>query len=320
MQTLGAWATRHQAWLYVATIAVAFAAGSAIPGARVLEAGTSPVIAVLLYATFLAVPFTRVRTALRDGRFLGVLLAANFVIVPIVAFGLSRFVTHDRALVVGVLLVLLAPCVDYVIVFTALAGGAHDRLLAAAPILLLAQMLALPLFLGLFVGGDIAEAIDPGPFARAFVVMLAIPLAAAIATQFAARRWRPARVLESAGDTAMVPLMIATLAIVVASQAARIGDAATSLVAVIPLSVAFLVIMAPLGGVLARATRLDAPRGRALVFGSATRNSLVVLPLALALPAELALVPLVVVTQTLVELVGMVVYVRVVPRLIPARR
>ncbi len=43
------------------------------------------------------------------------------------------------------------------------------------------------------------------------------------------------------------------------------------------------------------------------------------LPLALALPASLALTPAVVVTQTLVELVGMIVYVRLVPRLLPAR-
>jgi len=45
-----------------------------------------------------------------------------------------------------------------------------------------------------------------------------------------------------------------------------------------------------------------------------TRNSLVVLPLALALPAGYELVPAVVVTQTLIELTGMVVLTRVVPK------
>ena len=48
--------------------------------------------------------------------------------------------------------------------------------------------------------------------------------------------------------------------------------------------------------------------------------SLLVLPLALALPAAFDLAPLAVVTQTLVELVAMVVLVRLVPRLVPARR
>ena len=55
-----------------------------------------------------------------------------------------------------------------------------------------------------------------------------------------------------------------------------------------------------------------------VVFSGATRNSLVVLPLRLALPAAFDLAPLVVVTQTLVELVAMVVFVRLVPRLLSA--
>ena len=45
---------------------------------------------------------------------------------------------------------------------------------------------------------------------------------------------------------------------------------------------------------------------RAVIFSGATRNSLVVLPLALVLPDHLALAALVIMTQTLVELVGMV--------------
>jgi ACR3 family arsenite efflux pump ArsB len=53
------------------------------------------------------------------------------------------------------------------------------------------------------------------------------------------------------------------------------------------------------------------------MFSVSTRNSLVVLPLALALPAELDIAPLAVVTQTMVELIAMVVLVRLVPRLTP---
>lgn len=53
------------------------------------------------------------------------------------------------------------------------------------------------------------------------------------------------------------------------------------------------------------------------MFTGATRNSLVVLPLALALPDRLAIAAVVVVTQTLVEVAGMVVYVRAVPQLLP---
>ncbi len=56
------------------------------------------------------------------------------------------------------------------------------------------------------------------------------------------------------------------------------------------------------------------------MFSGVTRNSLVVLPLALALPVGFEAAAVVVVTQTLVEVIGMVVCVRVVPRLLPVQR
>jgi ACR3 family arsenite transporter len=77
----------------------------------------------------------------------------------------------------------------------------------------------------------------------------------------------------------------------------------------------FLVVMAGLGVAVARLFRLTPRDGRAIVFTGATRNSLVVLPLALALPDAFGVAGIVIVTQTLVEVVGMVIYVRVVPRL-----
>lgn len=78
--------------------------------------------------------------------------------------------------------------------------------------------------------------------------------------------------------------------------------------------------MIPVGILAGRAARLDVSSTRAVVFSGATRNSLVVLPLALALPTSFALAPLAVVTQTLVELVAMVIFVRLIPRLVRDRR
>ena len=115
----------------------------------------------------------------------------------------------------------------------------------------------------------------------------------------------------------MVPLMMATLAVVVGSQIVGVGRELGRLLAVVPLYAAFLLVMVPVGLLAARCARLDVPAARAVVFSGATRNSLVVLPLALALPEPLALAALVVVTQTLVELVGMVAYVGFLPRLLP---
>jgi ACR3 family arsenite efflux pump ArsB len=108
-------------------------------------------------------------------------------------------------------------------------------------------------------------------------------------------------------------LLVIGLYVVVASQLPRVQEAIEQIAAVVPVYVAFLVVMALLGRAVAGLLDLDAGASRALVFTSVTRNSLVVLPLALALPAGYRLVPAVVVTQTLVELMGMVVLTRVVP-------
>ncbi|WP_093590889.1 arsenic resistance protein [Lentzea waywayandensis] len=300
---------RHQVAVYLGALAAGGAAGWAAPGAGpLLEHAINPVLAALLYVTFLQVPVAELGRSLRAGRFIGAALVVNFAVVPLVVAAFYPFLPADQAIRLGVLLVLLAPCVDYVIVFSGLAGGDSQRLLAVTPLLLIAQMVLLPGYLLLFLGSGLAV-VEPGPFVEAFVVLIAIPLALAWLTQ----AWAGKRV--GVISTTMVPLMAATLFAVVASQVPKLGDDLPQVVRVVPFYVGFLVVMAFAGLVVARLFRLDVASGRAIVFTGATRNSLVVLPLALALPDDLAAV--VVVTQTLVEVVGMVVYVRVVPRLLP---
>jgi arsenite transporter len=311
---------RHQVALYLAALVVGAAVGLLLPGAaHAFEIAITPVLIVLLYATFLAVPFAEIGRAVRDIRFLAAVIAVNFVFVPIVVFALSRFVAEDAALLIGVLLVLLTPCIDYVIVFTGLAGGAAARLLAAAPLLMLLQIVLLPGYLWLFVGPDVATIVELAPFVHALVLFIVVPLVLAVVTQLLARRFAAARATGSAAAAAMVPVMMLTLAVVVASQIDAVRAQLVSLLVVVPIFVAFLAIMPFAGWGAGRIFRQDVPRTRAVIFSGATRNSLVVLPLALALPEPLALAAVVVVTQTLVELIGMVVYVRVIPRLVPAR-
>ncbi len=318
VSNLVAWWERHQIALYLAAIAAGVMVGLLAPGAaHPLELAINPVLGLLLYATFLGVPFSMIGRAFRDIRFLAVVLGVNFVTVPVIVFGLSRFVAHDQALLVGVLFVLLTPCIDYVIVFTGLAGGAKERLLAAAPILMLGQILLLPLYLWLFVGPELIDAVDLAPFVDVFLLLIVLPLVMAGITQYAASRTRWGRALRDIALAAMVPLMMVTLAVVVASQVWGVSQQLPALLATVPIYATFAAVMIPVGMLASRTARLDVPSTRAVVFSGATRNSLVVLPLALALPSAFALAPLAVVTQTLVELIAMVVFVRLVPRLIP---
>lgn len=314
------WMERFQVRLYLVALLVGLLVGLLLPVvAYPAEAAINPVLGLLLYATFLGVPFRQIGQAFRDWRFLTTVLVVNFIFAPVVVWSLSRIVAHDQVLLVGVLFVLLTPCVDYVIVFTGIAGGAKDRLLAAAPLLMLAQMLLLPLYLWVFVGAEFVAAVDLAPFLEAFLLLIVLPLAAAVLTQLAAARTRWGRALETVVLGAMVPLMMLTLAIVVASQIGGVSAQLDSLLLAIPVYVLFAAIMVPIGAVAGKVARLDIPGQRAVVFSGATRNSLVVLPLVLALPAAFALAPLVVVTQTLVELIVMVIFVRLIPRFLTIR-
>lgn len=311
---------RNQVGLYLLALTAGAAVGLAQPAvAGPAEALVNPLLGLLLYATFLAVPFRRLGPALRDGRFLLTVAVVDFLCVPLVVWLLTRPLAAtgddpvDRALLVGVLFVLLAPCVDYVIVFTGLAGGAADRLLAATPLLMLAQLVLLPVWLRLFAGQEVVESIDPAPFVSAFFWLIVVPLVAAAATQLLGRVGRS---VSHGMSVAMVPLMMAVLAVVVASQIDRVAGQWDALVRVVPVYVVFAVVMCLVGLVAGRIAGLDVPGVRAVVFTGVTRNALVILPVVLALPATYRLAPAVVVTQTLVELLVMVAMVKAVPKLV----
>lgn len=310
---------RHQIAIYLGGLAAGAAVGLAWPASSLpLELGIYPVLGALLYATFLQLPFTRLAGAFRDIRFLSAALLLNFAVVPLVVAALTAFVPLTQAVLLGVLLTLLTPCIDYVIVFSGLAGGDSQRLVAASPLLMLAQMLALPVLLWLFVGADLADIVEVGPFLEAFGILIVLPLALAWATKALAARHRTGRAITGGMTAAMVPLMAATLFVVVGSQVPELEGRFDEIITVVPIYAAFLLIMALLGLAAARTARLDTGPARALVFSGATRNSLVVLPLALALPDGYAITAAIVVTQTLVELIGMLVFIRLVPRLVPA--
>ncbi|MER7016076.1 bile acid:sodium symporter [Saccharopolyspora sp. NPDC000359] len=311
---------RHQVGIYLAAIALGALLGWwAPPVGSGLGPLINPALGALLFVTFLQVPAAELVRSLRAGRFLAAVLVVNFAVVPLVVAVLFGFLPTDLAVRLGVLLVLLTPCVDYVIVFSGLAGSDNRRLLAATPLLLLAQLLLLPVFLLAFLGSDLADVVAVGPFLEAFLTLIAIPLALAWAVQAWAARRPVGRKVAGAASTAMVPLMALTLLTVVASQVPALEGRVAEVALVVPHYVVFLAVMPFAGMVVARLFRLGTSDSRAVVFTGATRNSLVVLPLALALPDQLAVAAVVVVTQTLVEVIGMVVYVRAVPRLLPTR-
>ena len=183
---------------------------------------------------------------------------------------------------------------------------------------MLLQALVLPLWLAVAAGSPGAQGggISWRPFAQAFILMIALPMGLSILTRCAAPRVRSADRLASAATALMVPLMMATLLLVVASQVPHVASRPDVVARLVPLFVTFALVMPVVGDVAGRMARQGRQARLALAFSGTTRNSLVVLPLALALPDSMGMAPIAVVTQTLVELVVMAVGVRLLPRLI----
>ncbi|MBP2241577.1 ACR3 family arsenite efflux pump ArsB [Cytobacillus eiseniae] len=308
----------NQVWLYVIVLMIAAGLGLLAPdfGGQ-LDVTISFVIAILMYSMFSQIPFTSLKESISNGRFIYALLTVNYLAVPIVVWLLSKLLPEYPPLLLGFYLVLLTPCIDYVIVFTALGRGNEKIILMSTPILFITQMLLLPLYLFLFIGTEAAEIVDPGPFLEAFFGLIVIPLGFAIILQLIAKKFRVGSKIIDLSAWLPVPFMALTLFVVVSSQIGKLSIYIDLIIKVIPIYIAFMMIMPIISKLIARWFKLDIGSGRALIFSGSTRNSLVVLPLALALPDHLStLVAAIIVTQTIVELVGELIYIRIVPNIL----
>lgn len=274
-------------------------------------------LAFLMYSMFSQIPFTSLQQSFANKRFLAALLTTNFIIVPIVVWLLTRLLPDNPAMLLGVFLVLLTPCIDYVIVFTALGRGDEKLMLLSTPILFIVQMLLLPFYLTFFIGEHTAAIVEIGPFVETFLTIILLPLTISIVLQLFVTKRHTAEKIIGASAWLPVPLMALTLFIIVASQITKVIDYTEDILVVIPIYVLFMLIMPWLAKIVAKLFRLNVATGRTLIFSSFTRNSLVVLPLALALPSSInTLVAAIIVTQTIVEIIMELLYIRIVPEMI----
>ncbi len=157
--------------------------------------------------------------------------------------------------------------------------------------LLVAKMVLLPGYLAVFLGEDAAWLLRVGPFVHAFTWLIAAPLVLAALTQFrAARSPAVSRVATTLG-LLPVPATALVLFEAIAAVVPQLGPPADAALRVVPIYIAVAIVDPSLGWLVARRFRLEAAAGRSIAFSTGTRNSLVVLPLALAVPGAVPVLP-----------------------------
>ena len=306
---------RNQVWVYLFAIGMGLVVGTAWPAmGSVFEAMLWPTIALLMLATFLQVPLLHVRDALKDRRFAGAMLFGNFVAVPLLAWVLVEAFQVNDVVRLGVLLVLLVPCTDWFITFTQLGKGDVPRAVALTPLNLLLQFLLLPGYLWLMADTSSLQSWEWTTLVSAVAVVFVPLLVAAVAERWMERHPKGEQ-LREAMAWGPVPLLGLVLLAIAGAQVGAVRAALGSLTAMLPVFALFLIAAALLAKAISLWFRLPTEQGRTLAFSMGTRNSFIVLPLALALPSGWELAALVIVFQSLVELFGMVGYVWVVPRM-----
>lgn len=302
--------TDNQIFLYAFAIVAGGVTGLLITDiSNLLSPLISPLIAMLLYVMFTQIPFLTLRNILSETKFILALLVTNFIFVPLLVWILIIIFPLPAAILLGVCLVLLTPCIDYVIPFTKLGKGDENLVLASTPLL--------PVYLTIFIGREITNVVSIGPFVETFLLLIVLPLAAAVVTQLAAKKTKAGKLLIKTAGKLPEFLMAAVLFTVVAAQIGKVYDDFNLILSVVPVYIFYLIITPFISKFTASSFKLTPAAGRSLAFSAGTRNSLVVLPLALALPGEWAVIAsAVIVTQTITELIGELFYIKLIPKLI----
>ncbi len=187
-------------WILLA-MAAGLALGRVWPGLgalldRVQVAGVSVPIAVglfwMMYPVLARVRYDAVGRHALDGRLLGTSLVLNWVIGPLVMFGLAWLFLPDLpAYRDGLILIGLARCIAMVLIWNALACGSNELAAVLVAINSVFQILtysvlgwlfltAVPAWLGL---PGVALDVSMGQIARSVLLFLGLPLAAGYVTR-----------------------------------------------------------------------------------------------------------------------------------------
>lgn len=271
--------------LLLAAIALGSIIGTFIPAtAERISGCVDPLILTLVSLLFFEISFSNLARIRENLRFLGIAWIANFLLIPLIGWGIAAlFLSGKPLLYTGLLIYFIAPCTDWFLGFTRLAKGNTILGSVLLPINLVSQLLLYPVFLGVFAGKQMGT--DMASVAGTLWQWFLLPFVSAVVLHQILRKLLPGEILGSllrfVGS--LIPFTIASLVVCIFAAnittiLSHVGDFLIILAAVF----CFFVATWFLGEILTRRFQLAYPEHALLTMTTAARNAPLMLGLTTA--------------------------------------